>query len=214
MDDIVKKIFANNEMKKKRYNAAADPHNWNMTQNIVLGGVNHQHPHCDQAKAGAFLNEPIFPFVAIHGFGVHDFEVWLLPAKKKQREYGFLAHLDKKSILFMRGDFVHAGSILQQSRSHLEFFPLQSAGWPHQNPYWGTQARYEKWKKEQNTFLLPDLRSYPFAYPTFSEQDPEGYQVVTYPPERTAQLVTIVDDSDEDFEQEPPTKKFKDEDSN
>ena len=206
------KIFANNETKKKRYNAAADPHNWNMTQNIVLGGVNHQHPHCDQAKAGAFLNEPIFPFVAIHGFGVHDFEVWLLPAKKKQREYGFLAHLDKKSILFMRGDFVHAGSILQESRSHLEFFPLQSAGWPHQNPYWGNQIRYEKWKKEQNTFLIPDLRSFPFAYPTFSEQDAEGYQVVTYPPERTAQLVTIVDDSDEDFEPEPPHKKMKIED--
>ena len=213
MDDIIKKIFANNELKKNRYNAAADPHNWNMTQNIVLGGVNHQHPHCDQAKAGAFLNEPIFPFVAIHGFGVHDFEVWLLPAKKKQREYGFLAKLDKKSILFMRGDFVHAGSIAQSSRSHLEFFPLQAAGWPHQNSYWGTPARYEKWKKEQNTFLIPDLRSYPFAYPTFSEQDGEGYQVVTYPPERTAQLVTIVDDSDDDFEPEPPHKRMKNEES-
>ena len=210
MDDIITKVFANpNTKKKNRYNAAADPHNWNMTQNIVLGGVNHQHPHCDQAKAGAFLNEPFFPFVAIHGFGVHDFEMWLLPAKKKQREYGFLAHLDKKSILFMRGDFIHAGSILQRSRSHLEFFPLQSAGWPHQNPYWGNVIRYEKWKKEQNTFLMPDLRSYPFAYPTFSDQDAEGYQVVTYPPERTAQLVTIVDDSDSDFEDELPNKKMK-----
>ena len=113
----------------------------------------------------------------------------------------------------MRGDFVHAGSIQQSSRSHLEFFPLQSAGWPHQNPYWGNQARYEKWKKEQNTFLIPDLRSYPFAYPTFSEQDAEGYQVVTYPPERTAQLVTLLDDSDEEFESEPPPpKKMKRED--
>ena len=213
MDDIITKIFTNNELKKNRYNPAALPQNWNMTQNIVLGGVNHQHPHCDQAKAGAFLNEPIFPFVAIHGFGVHNFEVWLLPAKKKQREYGFLAKLDKKSILFMRGDFVHAGSIAQSSRSHLEFFPLQAAGWPHQNSYWGTPARYEKWKKEQNTFLIPDLRSYPFAYPTFSEQDGEGYQVVTYPPERTAQLVTIVD-SDDDFEPEPPKKRMKNEEIN
>ncbi len=96
MHDIIKKIFAGKKNTKSRYKAEADPHNWNMTQNIVFGGVNHQHPHCDQAKAGAFLNEPIFPFVAIHGFGVHDFEVWLLPAKKKQREYGFLAKLDKK----------------------------------------------------------------------------------------------------------------------
>jgi hypothetical protein len=45
----------------------------------------------------------------------------------------------------------------------------------------------------------------------FSEQDPEGYQVVTYPPERTAQLVTIVDDSDDDFEPQPPPKKMKSE---
>ena len=59
---------------------------------------------------------------------------------------------------------------------------------------------------------MPDLRFYPFAYPTFSDQDAEGYQVVTYPPERTAQLVTIVDDSDEDFEPEPPLKKMKSED--
>ncbi len=108
----------------------------------------------------------------------------------------------------MRGDFLHAGSHLQSSRSHLDCFPLQSAGWPHQNPYWGP-TRYEKWKKEQNTFLVPDLRSYPFAYPTFSDQDAEGYQVVTYLPQLTAQLVTIVNDSDEDFEDEPSNKKMK-----
>ena len=106
---------------------------------------------------------------------------------------------------------MHAGSHVQSSRSHLEFFPLQSAGWPHQNPYWGNPTRYETWKKEQNTFLIPDLRSYPFAYPTFSDQDAEGYQVVTYPPERTAQLVTIVNDSDDDFDDEPPKKKMKNE---
>jgi hypothetical protein len=95
MGDIIQKLFASKKTGKNRYNPAADPLNWNMTQNIVIGGDNHQHPHCDQAKAGAFLNEYIFPFVEIHGFGVHDFEMWLLPAKKKQCEYGFLAKLDK-----------------------------------------------------------------------------------------------------------------------
>ncbi len=95
MEDIIKKLFASKKADRNKYNPATDPKNWNMTQNIVIGGVNHQHPHCDQGKAGAFLNESVFPFVAIHGFGVHDFEVWLLPAKNKQREYGFLAKLDK-----------------------------------------------------------------------------------------------------------------------
>jgi hypothetical protein len=108
----------------------------------------------------------------------------------------------------MRGDFIHAGSHLQESRSHLEFFPLQSAGWPHPNPYWGP-TRFEKWKKEQNTFLVPDLRSYPFGYPKFSEQDAEGYQVVTYPPHLTSKIVTIVDSSTDDDEDEKPTKKRK-----
>jgi hypothetical protein len=208
MEDIIKKLFASKKADRNKYNPAADPQNWNMTQNIVIGGVNHQHPHCDQGKAGAFLNESVFPFVAIHGFGIHDFEVWLLPAKKKQREYGFLAKLDKKSILFMRGDFIHAGSHLQESRSHLEFFPLHSAGWPHPNPYWGP-TRFEKWKKEQNTFLVPDLRSYPFGYPKYAEQDAEGYQVVTYPPRLTSKIVTIVDSSTEEDEDEQPKKKMK-----
>jgi hypothetical protein len=128
--------------------------------------------------------------------------------KKKHCEYGFLAKLDKKSILFMRGDFIHAGSNLQESRSHLEFSPLQSAGWPHPNPYWGP-TRFEKWKKEQSIFLVPDLRSYPFGYPKFSEQYAEGYQVVTCPPHLTSKIVAIVDSSDDDGEVEKPPKKKK-----
>jgi hypothetical protein len=54
MEDIIQKLFASKKTGKNRYNPAADPHNWNMTQNIVTGVVNHQHPHCDQGKAGAF----------------------------------------------------------------------------------------------------------------------------------------------------------------
>ncbi len=54
MEDIIKKQFASKKTDKNKYNPASDPQNWNMTQNIVIGGVNHQHPHCGQAKAGAF----------------------------------------------------------------------------------------------------------------------------------------------------------------
>jgi hypothetical protein len=50
--------------------------------------MGHQHPHCDQGKAGCFNTDQIFPFVCIHGFGLHEFAMWLLPAQKK-REYGF-----------------------------------------------------------------------------------------------------------------------------
>jgi hypothetical protein len=53
------------------------------------------------------------------------------------------------------------------------------------------------------------LRSYPFGYPTFSEQDAEGYQVVTYPPHLTSQIVTIVDSSEDNVEDEKAVKKLK-----
>ncbi len=56
---------------------------------------------------------------------------------------------------------------------------------------------------------MPDLRSYPFGYPKFSEQDAEGYQVVTYPPRLTSKIVTIVDSSTEDDEDEQPNKQMK-----
>jgi hypothetical protein len=86
MQDIMKGMFAN-EKTRPGYDPA-NPDNWVMSQNIVWGGTSHQHPHCDQGKAGCFTTDQIFPFVCIHGFGLHEFTMWLLPAKKK-REYRF-----------------------------------------------------------------------------------------------------------------------------
>jgi hypothetical protein len=52
MQDIIKGMFAN-ERPRPGYDPA-NPDNWMMAQNVVWGGMSHQHPHCDQGKAGCF----------------------------------------------------------------------------------------------------------------------------------------------------------------
>jgi hypothetical protein len=87
-EDIVKGMFQNHT-KRNDTNATADPRNWLIAHNVVVGGQDHQHPHCDLGKVGSFATEDVFPFVAVHGFGVNEFQMWLLSMKKK-RDYGFL----------------------------------------------------------------------------------------------------------------------------
>ncbi len=125
-DDIIRGMFQNRK-KKNGTNPAADPTSWHTEHNVVVGGQDHQHPHSDQGKIGCFANESVFPFVATHGFGLHEFQMWLLPMKKK-RDYGFLYQFPKTAILFMRGDFMHAGPCMQEARGHSLFFPLADAG--------------------------------------------------------------------------------------
>ena len=194
MEDIIKGMFGGEEP-TTGLSGAEDPANWNMTQTIVWGGMDHQHPHCDQGKAGCFQYEQMSPFVCIHGFGVHDFAMWLLPLNKK-REYGFPYRFPKKSMLFMRGDFIHAGACSQAARSHLEFYPKSEAGWTKtRNPYWGTPERFAKWEEKKETFLLPDLRSFPFGFPNITEDDVNGNQIVTYPSRLTREIYRHIDDN-------------------
>jgi hypothetical protein len=186
-EDMLKGIFAK-PLKKNKKKPAADPKNWIIEQNVVVGGVDHQHPHCDQGKAGCYHNEGIFPFVAVHGFGVNEFQMWLLPAKQK-REYGFLYQFPKNAILFMRGDFIHAGACLQEARAHIQFFPKKEAGWDDDHPYWGSNS-FETWIKNPESFLVTDLRCRPFAYPKFTPRTVVGNQTVTYPASLTQDLIT------------------------
>jgi hypothetical protein len=188
-DDIITGMFPA-KGKRNKPNPAADPRNWVAEHNVVVGGVDHQHPHCDQGKAGSYQNDDIFPFVAVHGFGVNEFQMWLLPQKLK-REYGFLYNFPKNAILFMRGDFIHAGACLQPARGHIHFFPHTAAGWDDDNPYW-SKARFEAWIKDPPSYVIQDLRFAPFAYPKFSKRNAVGNQVITYPASLTADLITPV----------------------
>ncbi len=105
---------------------AGDPDNWIMQFNNIVGGVCHQHPHCDSGRVGTYQDLTVFPFVALHGFGLHTFSLWLLP---QGLDYGFMHEFNADQIVFMRGDFVHASVPSTATRGHMEFFPfLQQVG--------------------------------------------------------------------------------------
>ena len=185
-EDIIRGMFRNHT-KRNGTNPAAEPTFWHTEHNIVVGGQNHQHPHCDQGKVGCFASETVFPFVATHGFGINEFQMWLLPMKKK-RDYGYLYQFPKTAILFMRGDFMHAGPCMQEARSHSLFFPLAEAGWDDEAPYWES-SRIDGWMKNPAIFLNNDFRCPPFAWPHYSKRTPSGDQVITYPADVTKDLV-------------------------
>jgi hypothetical protein len=101
--------------------------NWKHAQTILRGGVNYQHPHSDTAKVNSYAGLDIFPFVCIHAFGQEAFSMWLGPGLPT-RSYGILHKFDAKNMLFMRGDFVHAGAVGTTPRAHMEFSPLECCG--------------------------------------------------------------------------------------
>jgi hypothetical protein len=156
---------------------AGDPDAWQLNLNSIVGGVCHQHPHCDAGRVGTYQGLPVFPFVALHGFGIHPFSVWILP---QGFEYGFMHTFQPDQILFMRGDFVHAGVPSTIPRGHMEFFPLHAAGWQRRNPFWLRPAADTTFAWQNPTF--------PFAYPDVGTPNEQGSMVVNYPVATTEAL--------------------------
>ncbi len=152
--------------------------NWKARQNVLKGGINHQHPHCDNAIVNSYANLDIFPFVCIHGFGVEEFSLWLLP-NPLARHYGFLHTFRPTQMLIMRGDFVHAGAPGLSPRGHMEFFPRESAGWTRKRSFWN-----QKQHKIHPTFLW-QKQTFPFAYPSADDPNLDGDVIITYPPNLT-----------------------------
>jgi hypothetical protein len=185
-DDIIKGMFKNHK-KKNGKNPAAEPTFWHTEHNIVVGGQDHQHPHCDQGKLGCFAYDTVFPFVVTHGFGINEFQMWLLPNRTK-RDYGFLYQFPKTAILFMRGDFMHAGPCMQEARSHSLYFPQAEAGWDEEYPYWAADS-IDVWMKDPAIFLHHDYGCPPFAWPKYSKRTPSGDEIVTYPADLTHDMV-------------------------
>ena len=156
--------------------------NWKAQQTILKGGQNIQHAHSDNAIVGSYEKLDVFPFVCIHGFGVEEFTLWLLPTPLT-RHYGFEHKFKPKNMLLMRGDFVHAGGPGRNPRAHMEFFPRESAGWTRKRSFW-----MQKNMKVQPTFLW-QKPTYPFGFPTGTEPDQDGDVVITYPPQLTRTLM-------------------------
>jgi hypothetical protein len=149
--------------------------NWKAKQTILIGGSNIQHPHCDNAIVNSYDKLDVFPFVCLHGFGVDEFSLWLLP-NPLARHYGFEHTFKATNLLLMRGDFVHAGCPGKNPRGHMEFFPREGAGWNRKRSFW-----LQKTNKVHPTFLW-QKPTYPFGFPSAAEPNQDGDVVVTYPP--------------------------------
>ncbi len=113
LETIIRGMFSTNDV-------AGNPDNWKLDFNSIVGGIGYRHPHSDIGKAGAFKHLDIFPFVGLHGFGVNEFALWLLPPNG---DYGFLHTFESHQILWIRGDRTHAGVPSNLARRHMEFLP-------------------------------------------------------------------------------------------
>jgi hypothetical protein len=156
--------------------------NWKATQTIIQGGEDYQHPHSDLGRYDEFNYLDVFPFVALHSFGQEEFQLWVLPQPEK-KTFGFLHTFDKLNLVFMRGDFVHAGAVGKNPRGHMAFFPRPAAGWSRARSWWNV-----KQPGIEPTFLFPKP-TFPFGFPSASIPDTlTGAVILTYPVELTKRL--------------------------
>ena len=88
--------------------AASMAANCTIGTTTIIGGINYQHPHSDCGVVESYAELNIFPFVCLHGFGIDPYSLWLLP-DALHNKYGFLHTFRPDQIIFLRGDFIHAG---------------------------------------------------------------------------------------------------------
>jgi hypothetical protein len=180
---------------------AANSANWKLNWNTLIGGINYQHPHTDTGRVGTYHNLDVFPFVALHGFGIDPFSLWLLPEPFGLR-YGFLHTFESHQMLLMRGDFVHAGVPSQIPRGHMEFFPLSGAGWTSRPAYWarkGYQQAAYPWQHP----------TFPFGYPDVGSANETGAQLITYPVDVTMYLQHPLTAGSQTLQEKRKRKKMK-----
>jgi hypothetical protein len=157
--------------------------NWKMGHTSLVNGVGYQHPHADAGRPESYKGMKIFPFVTIHGFGIDECTMWLLPHpfSNASKKYGFLHTFKAHQMLLMRGDFVHAGVPSPIPRGHKKFFPSAEAGWNQETAFWHRKGA------ENVTFLWQGSHP-PFGFPCIGTPDINGKQIVTYPVKYTKML--------------------------
>jgi hypothetical protein len=199
-DHQMRLILANIFHKKDKVYTKT-PANWIRKMTNIVGGTMYQHAHADQAWPFELEGERTFPFVASHGFGVHPMQIWLLPKSDRgKNEYGILHQLPPTAMLFMRGDFVHAGGAMWHPRCHMKFYPRAAAGLVHarDDNYWllpnfkDDISEETSGKKIENVFLWQHY-NFPFGFPqskrTYNAKQECVDEILTYPPELTTRLL-------------------------
>jgi hypothetical protein len=203
--DAQMRLILENIFEPKEKNAKKSADNWICKMTNIVGGTHYQHPHSDQAWPLEHEGERTFPFVVTHGFGVNPFEMWILTKSNKGKgEYGTLHKFPPTAMLFMRGDFVHAGGAMWYPRCHMKFYPRIGAGlvknrtdnyWllPHFKPDISADSTLTN---DEHVFLWQHY-TFPFAYPlserTYNAKDACVDEIVTYPPELTNHMLLKAD---------------------
>jgi hypothetical protein len=128
-------------------------------------------------------------------------QMWLLPKSDRgKNEYGILHELPPTAMLFMCGDFVHAGGAFWHPRRYMKFYRRAQAGLVHSRAdnYWllpnfREDISEDSSVKEVETVFLWQHYNFPFGFPqcTRTYNAKQGYvdEILTYPPEVTARLL-------------------------
>ncbi len=61
--------------------------------------------------------------------------------------------------------------------------------------HWLSHDLVSIWQEKKVFFLIPDMRTFPFAFPNITEEDENGNQIVTYPEEYTRTVFPHLDDT-------------------
>ena len=199
--DYQMRLILDNIFDKKDKVCKKTAANWICKMTNIVGGTMYQHAHADQAWPFELEGERTFPFVASHSFGIHPMQMWLLTKSDRGKNaYGILHQLSPTAMLFMRGDFVHAGGALWHPRCHMKFYPQAAAGLVQSRAdnYWLLPNFKHDISEEtvvktiENVFLWQHY-NFPFAFPeskrTYNAKLGCVDEVVTYPPELTTRLL-------------------------
>jgi hypothetical protein len=103
-------------------------------------------------------------------------------------------------MLFMRGDFVHAGGTMWHPHCHMKFYPLKEAGSVHKSdhnywqlPHFKRDISYESKISTIEQVFLWQHCNFPFGFPlskrSYDAKEGNLEEVLTYPPELTRRLL-------------------------
>jgi hypothetical protein len=200
--DYQMRIILEHIFEKKEKPCKKNPSNWIRKMANLVGGTLYQHAHADQAWPWELEGEKTFSFIASRGFGTNEMEFWLLPKSLRGKsEYGFLHVLPRTAMLFMRGDFVHAGGTMWHPRCHMKFYPLKEAGciFASDYNYWQLPKFQKDISEETKKGPIEEVflwqhHNFPFGFPHSQRSfDPKAgvlVETITYPPELTRRLLS------------------------
>jgi hypothetical protein len=114
----------------------------------------------------------------VHGFGINKRIHYVVPGEEKTRLRLPLQISEERTFVFQGG--FYSSWLVQPSLSCASGVLSKSRSWLDANtvPYWATEESLRAWQLAKTSFFVPDLQTYPFAYPELTEEDEKGEQTL------------------------------------